>query len=134
MKWTYDILEKVVRQVQCLPGWHFRLKEEDGAVRLVIRVAGYDSAIPAELRPYTVDHFFPAPQAEYNEKSWRRWVFECCRRVMNHEIGEWMRFGAERPFAPMHGPGEDPYTVHEIRTEIDALTTQDGSIREPYGP
>ncbi len=30
----------------------------------------------------------------------------------------------------MHGPGEDPYTVHEIRSEEDALTTQNGSLRE----
>lgn len=29
-------------------------------------------------------------------------------------------------------PGEDPYTVHEYRPEVDALTTQDGSIRTPY--
>ena len=51
---------------------------------------------------------------------------------MNHEIGESLRFGPGevRPFVPMHGPGEDPYTVHEWRPESDALTTQDGSLRE----
>jgi len=50
---------------------------------------------------------------------------------MNHEIGEWLRFGDTRPFLPLHGPGEDPYTVHEYRPVADALTTQDGSMREP---
>ena len=55
-----------------------------------------------------------------------------CRRVENHELGEWFRIGDERPFAPLHGPGEDPYTVHEYRREADALTTQDGSTRQPY--
>lgn len=132
MKWTYDILDKVVREAKCKPGWSFRLVTEDDAVRLVIRVAGYNSEVPDALVPYTVDHYHPAPQAEFNEKTWRRWVLEQCRRVENHELGEWLRWGSERPFSPMHGPGEDPYTVHEIRPFDDALTTQDGSKREPY--
>lgn len=83
-------------------------------------------------RELMVNHFFPVPEATYNETSWRRWIFECCRRVENHELGEWFRDGAERPFSPLHGPGEDPYTVHEYRPAVDALTTQDGSTREPY--
>jgi hypothetical protein len=86
----------------------------------------------------------PVPTATYNEKTWKRWIYEQCRRVENHEIGEWLRWpkaddihrltGAavpyERPFAPMHGPGEDPYTVHELRDESDARVTQNGSMRE----
>ncbi len=59
-------------------------------------------------------------------------MFERCRGVENHELGEWFRIGSEWPFAPLHGPGEDPYTVHEFRHADDALTTQDGSIRQPY--
>lgn len=129
---SYDVLERVVSQVKCKPGWSFRLVWQDGALRLVIRVPGYDSAQPDNLRRFTVDHFHPAPLATFNEKTWRRWVFEQCRRVENHELGEWFRIGAERPFAPLHGPGEDPYTVHEFRPEGDALTTQDGSMRSPY--
>jgi hypothetical protein len=80
----------------------------------------------------TVSHFFPVPEATYNEATWRRWIFECCRGVENHEMGEWFRDGDERPFSPLHGPGEDPYTVHEFRPVADMLTTQDGSMREPY--
>jgi hypothetical protein len=129
---THDVLRQLVSNALCKPGWSFRLKDEDGALRLVIQVAGYDSSKPDDLIPWTVNHFFPVPTATYNEKSWRRWIFEMCRRVENHELGEWFRIGSERPFSPLHGPGEDPYTVHEFRPEIDALTTQDGSIREPY--
>lgn len=68
----------------------------------------------------------------FNAKSWRRWIFEQCLRTEIHELGENLRFGKEqlRPFAPMHGPGEDPYTIHEIRSEMDALTTQDGTLRK----
>jgi hypothetical protein len=81
---------------------------------------------------FTVSHFFPVPEATYNEASWRRWIFDRCLSVESHEMGEWFRDGDERPFSPLHGPGEDPYTVHEFRPISDALTTQDGSMREPY--
>lgn len=129
---THDILGQLVMQAQCKPGWSFRLKHEDNALRLVVRVAGFDSSLPDNLVPKTIDHYFPVPTATYNERSWRRWMFEVCRRVENHELGEWFRIGSDRPFAPLHGPGEDPYTVHEYRPVTDALTTQDGSMREPY--
>jgi len=129
---THHILNSVVARARCLPGWSFRttIDDNENAV-LVIRVSGHNSATPDDLKQYTIDHYFPLPMACYNEASWRRWVFEMCRRVMNHEIGEWLRFGDTRPFLPLHGPGEDPYTVHEYRPVADALTTQDGSMREP---
>jgi hypothetical protein len=50
--------------------------------------------------------------------------------VENHELGEWFKVDDERPFAPLHAPGEDPYTVHEFREEVDRRTTQDGSVRD----
>jgi hypothetical protein len=84
-------------------------------------------------REFSVSHFFPVPEATYGHNAWRRWIFECCRGVENHELGEWFRDGSERPFSPLHGPGELPYVVHEFRPSVDALTTQDGSIRKPYG-
>lgn len=123
---TFDTLRELVSRVKCKPGWSFRLMDEGGALRLIITVAGFDSY--DETKPLTVAHFFPVPYATYNEKSWRRWIFEMCRRVENHELGEWFRVGDERHFSPMHGPGEDPYTVHEFRDEVDARTMQDGSI------
>src|SRR6266403_5223866 len=126
---TFDILGRIVSETKCKPGWSFSLVNEVGAMRLVIRIAGvynYDHS-----RPFTVDHYHPVPITTFNEKSWRRWIFEQCLRTMNHEIGESLRFGQTeiRPFAPMHGPGEDPSTVHEVRTETAALTTQDGRLR-----
>jgi hypothetical protein len=129
---THDVLRALVSRVRCKPGWFFWLKDEDGALRLVIRVVGLDSSRPDEKVPMTIDHYFPVPTATYNERTWRRWVFERCRGVENHEMGEWFRVGSEWPFAPLHGPGEYPYTVHEFRPAEDALTTQDGSMRQPY--
>ena len=127
---TFDLLDRIVRETKCKPGWSFRLIDEDGAKRLVINIEGtdnYDSS-----REMFVRHYHPVPITTYNEKSWRRWIFEQCIRTMHHELGESLRFGPDevRPFAPMHGPGEDPYTVHEWRPETDALTTQNGSLRE----
>lgn len=121
---TFDVLQTVVSKIKCKPDWTFRLVCEDGAMRLVISVTGPDAR---EERDITISHFFPVPTATYNEKTWRRWVFEQCRRVENHELGEWFMVDGERPFAPLHGPGEDPYTVHEFRDEFDARIRQDGS-------
>lgn len=127
---TFDILERVIDETKCKPGWFFWLADEDGAKRLVITIKGVNNY--DQTQPYTVSHYHPVPTTTYNAKSWRRWIFEQCIRTMNHEIGESLRFGPDevRPFAPMHGPGEDPYTVHEWRPESDALTIQDGSLRE----
>jgi hypothetical protein len=129
---TFDVLRKVVDEAKCFPNWEFKLvADEHGALSLVVMVDGHNNYDPEE--PFNVGHWHPVPIATYNEKTWRRWVYEQCRRVMNHEIGESLRFGTDaepiRPFAPMHGPGEDPYTVHEVRSEIDALTTQSGRLR-----
>jgi hypothetical protein len=129
---THPVLAELVTKVRCKPGWYFNLAEETGDLRLVITVAGQDSY--TEHQRLRVAHLFPVPMATYNEKSWQRWIFEMCRRVENHELGEWFRVGEKRPFAPLHGPGEDPYTVHEFRDKVDAQTLQDGSVSEKVVP
>lgn len=125
---TFDILERVVSEAKCKPGWMFRLVDEDGVKVLKIRmlndVDNYDHS-----KPFAPNHCHIVPVTTYNEQSWRRWVFEQCMRTMTHEISEALNFNGVRPFAPMHGPGEDPYTVHEIRPEADVLTTQSGALR-----
>lgn len=124
---TYDILRQVVMQAECKPGWRFMLVNDDGALSLYIQISDVNNYDHSE--PWIVNHVHPVPLTTFNEKSWRRWVYEQCMRTMTHEIGEALNFDGVRPFAPMHGPGEDPYVVHEIRPEADALTTQDGSVR-----
>jgi hypothetical protein len=123
---TFPVLVNLISKVKCKPGWTFGWHPEDDTFRLVITVPGFNSYHPENK--LTVSHFFPVPTTTYNEKTWRRWIFEMCRRVENHELGEWFQIDGIRPFAPLHGPGEDPYTVHEFRNETDAQTTQDGSI------
>ncbi len=123
---TFEILAGLVEKTKCKLGWKFCLEDEEDALRLVISVPGFNSYKPEW--PLTVNHYFPVPIATYNEKTWRRWMFEMCLRLENHEMGEWFMVDGERPFAPLHSPGEDPYTVHEFRDEVDARTLQDGSI------
>lgn len=131
---THALLLQIVENTKCMPGWSFELRssKDDIFPKLVISVNGRNSAKPHLPENITVQHLFPIPEATYNEASWRRWIFECCRGVMNHELGEWFRVRGERPFQPLHGPGENPYVVHEFRPMVDALTTQNGSVREPY--
>ena len=129
---TYDLLASIVAETKCKPGWKFTLIDEDGAKRLRITLDTTDNYDPDD-GGYRINHFQPVPAGvTYNGNTWRRWILEQCIRAMTHELSEALRFGPEerRPFAPMHGPGEDPYTIHEIRSEIDALTTQDGSLRK----
>lgn len=126
---TFDLLGQIVQKVTCKKGWSFWLQEtESEGLRLVIRVEGTNSFHPEQQ--LNVLHFFPVPFATYNEATWRRWIFDCCRGVENHELGEWFKVDGHRPFAPLHGPGENPYVVHEFRPEIDARTVQDGSVIE----
>lgn len=129
---THEILADLIARVRCKLGWSFSFHGVQGGEgkRLVITVAGYNSTDYPHHTPLTVRHFFPIPDSTYNEKTWRRWIFECCRGVETHELGEWFVVNGERPFAPLHGPGENPYLVHEYRPEIDARTVQDGSIRD----
>lgn len=126
---TYDILERVVESARCKPGWKFFLADgEDNSKVLIIQIDGVNNYDHSQ--PFIVNHVHPVPATTFNEQSWRRWMFDQCMRTMTHEIGESLNFDGVRPFAPMHGPGEDPYTLHEFRPEIDFLTTQKGTIRE----
>jgi hypothetical protein len=125
---TFDVLTDLVSRTRCKPGWRFCLLEENGALRLVITVSGPNAANTTEM--ITISHFFPVPLASYNEKTWRRWMFERCRGVENHELGEWFKVDGEQPFGPMHAPGEDPYTIHEFRDDLDRRIVQDGSVRD----
>lgn len=125
---THDILRTLVDRVECKPGWSFRIVNQEGFLSLVITIEGTDTYKRA--KELWVSHWYPVPEATYNEQSWLRWIFERCRGVENHELGEWFKIDNRRPFAPCHGPGEDPYVLHDYRDKRDAQILQDGSIAE----
>lgn len=124
---TFDVLRALVDRVTCKPGWTFDFTDDDEGFRLVIWVPCEDSRSPTR-RPMAISHYFPVPTATYNERSWRRWVFECCRKLEDHELMEFFLVDGERPFAPLHYPGADPYTIHEIATDEEARTDQQGRV------
>lgn len=70
-----------------------------------------------------VAHYFPVPPATYDRRSWQRWLFNRLGDVDTHERMEDFVVAGHRPYAPSHGPGNDPYLVREIGTVADAETS-----------
>ncbi len=62
----------------------------------------------------------PVPPAAYNERSWKRWLFEQILLVERHEAAEFFQVDGDRPFAPYHHDGNDPYIVFELSTEAES--------------
>jgi len=90
--------------------------------RLSCRLRGYNSYKSADGETYRVNHYFIVPAATYDERSWQRWVFDQLVLVETHEVMEFFKVDKHRPFAPNHGPGRNPYVIHERGTEKDART------------
>jgi hypothetical protein len=111
---------------------------------LVVQRAGPDSYEPQNM--LRVNHYFPVPPATYDERSWRRWLFDRLGDVDTHERcedfilvhraeGGYIKADGshadelhERPYAPSHGPGNDPYLVREIGTTTDRRTSFRGLL------
>jgi hypothetical protein len=134
------------------PGWSFKFVPDLGrdfepddhrherppigrGATLVITSLTYNSyseyaanAIP----DYRVNHYKIIPAATFNRNAWKRWILDQCIEVEIHEACEFARFigvdGDERPFAPLHGPGENPYTIHEFSTEEQRRTSFRGEM------
>lgn len=133
-----DSLAGLVGRLQYRPGWRFSLEdvdrdEVDGLVvgkglTFVVRTHGINSYRPSDTVPYAVLHYFIVPAATYDERAWRRWLFDRIVDVEVHEAMEFFRIDKHRPFAPNHGPGRSPYTVHERGTEEDAHTRFTGDV------
>ena len=111
---------------------------------LVVQRCGPDSYKPDRI--LRVNHYFPVPPATYDRRSWQWWLFEMIGKVELHErmenfiivhkvpggyvtaTGEHVDERRERPYAPAHGPGNDPYLVLDYGTEIDRRTSFRGEL------
>lgn len=125
------------------PGRH---SGESRGLTLVVTRVGPDSYHPERI--IAVNHLFAVPPATYNEQSWMRWLFDRLGSVDDHERMEdfviieaseprsasELKRGADghetRPFAPLHGPGWDPYLITVIRTETDQRTSFRGDVND----
>jgi hypothetical protein len=114
------------------PGWLVTLMDIDRGqgcrgLTVVVHVKAPDSYHPE--RSIHVNHMFPVPPAAYDARSWRRWLFEQIRLVDLHELMEGFVINGVRPYAPSHGPGNDPYMVREVGTDEDQRTSFLGVLR-----
>lgn len=144
------VLFELVGQLGYRPGWTFALKDHDRGqgsqgLTLIITTLGYNAYHVEEGEHYRVNHFMPVPPAAYDARSWRRWLLEQCMLVDRHEACEFFRIERhgefhladgtptdtliDRPYAPSHGPGNDPYLIREVGTQEDRETSFRGDRR-----
>jgi len=121
-------------------GWRVSLAHIDrgqgskGLTLIVLRV-GPDTYHPERI--LRVNHYFPVPAAAYDARSWQRWLFDRLGDVDTHERMENFILhdtpeseNVTRPYAPSHGPGNDPYIVREVGTIEDQRTSYRGELAD----
>lgn len=118
-------------QIVYKKGWSFTLDDMDRGqgsegLTLVIRIDCTDSYHPERIR--SVLHYMLVPPAAFDGRSWRRWLFEQILLVERHEAMEFFTVDGAKPFAPSHGPGNDPYMLREVGTVDDARTSSSGVL------
>lgn len=126
-------LAELVEEGGYRPGWRAYLRDLDRGqgskgLTLVIETLGYNSYHPELGETYRVRHYMPVPPAAFDRRSWQRWLFEQFLLIERHEACEFFTVAGQRPYAPSHGPGNDPYIVREIGTELDARTSFRGTV------
>lgn len=130
---TLHLLEDLVSRITYKEGWHFRFEpnfdrgQDSRGPTVVIRI-DVPNSYASEQR-FVVNHYMIVPDASYNVRSWRRWLFEQVLLVERHEAMEFFKIDESRPFAPNHGPGNDPYFIFELGTVEDAQETSAGTAR-----
>jgi hypothetical protein len=134
-------LEDLVAVTEFRPGWTVRLYANyprdypngdqsqpafGHGTTLVITADTVNSYPPHD--PIRVRHLFVVPAATYNRASWQRWLFEQFVLVDRHETMEFFTVDGEKPYAPNHGPGCDPYIVHDLATDEQRRTSFRGEL------
>lgn len=132
-----NILESLVARCKYRPGWRLALSDRargQGSVGLTLAVwiVAPDTYHPE--KEITVVHYFIVPAAAYDERSWQRWLFEQLLLVERHEACEFFQIDEVRPYAPHHGPGQDPYIVFERGTDQEVRTSYLGETRGTDDP
>lgn len=125
-------LGDLVRGLRYKQGWSFSLEDLDrgqGSVglTLVVRVTTTNSYPPHQT--IRIAHYFPVPPAAYTVTSWRRWLLDQVLLVERHEACEFFELDGEKPYAPNHGPGEDPYRITELTTDEARRTSFRGEVK-----
>lgn len=124
----FDLVDKLRYKA----GWTFNLHDIDRGqdcigLTLCILIETPNSYNPEQLRQ--VMHYMQVPAAAYNEQSWRHWLLEQVLLVERHETLEFFEIDGVKPYAPNHGPGNDPYIVFELTTDLDRRTQFTGEVK-----
>jgi hypothetical protein len=125
------LLRGLIGGLEYKAGWSFSLEDINRGqgskgLTLIIKISGPDSYHPE--RNISVKHFMIVPAAGYDGRSWQRWLFDQILLVERHEACEFFQIGYQRPYAPSHGPGNDPYLIRETGSELDAATSFRGDV------
>jgi hypothetical protein len=131
------ILANLVEKTKYRDGWEFYLMNRDRGqgskgLTLAIYVTCVDTYQPD--KQIRIVHYFIVPAAAYDERSWRRWLFEQILLVERHEAAEFFQIDGKRPYAPNHGPGNDPYIIFEEGTLQEKRTDYLGNQRDTDAP
>jgi hypothetical protein len=126
------LLKFLVENLKYKKGWDFYLVDHydrgqgSKGLTLQISIATPDSYHPEKM--IRVNHLFPVIPAAYDRRSWQRWLFDQILLVERHEACEFFSILDDKPYAPSHGPGNDPYLVRELGTNEDQRTSFRGEI------
>jgi len=137
---SLETLRSLVDRLTYMQGWEFKLRENmnrgqgSKGTTLVIYVTCLDSTDPEGEEVIQVAHYMLVPPASYNERSWRRWLFDQILLVERHEAMEFFKIDGKPAYPPAHGPGNDPYLVLEYGTAADAETDFNGVRHEGTQP
>jgi hypothetical protein len=127
-----DLLAALVDQLAYKRGWRFALVDGydrgQGSIglTLIIGIVAPDSS--DQDRTICVDHLMPVPPAAYEERSWRDWLFDQILLVEQHEAAEFFMLGNDKPYAPLHQPGSNPYMRVEKATDVELRTSFRGVV------
>lgn len=127
-------LADLVDKCKYRPNWTIILRskldrgQDSNGLTLIVTTVGYDTYHPEKGETYRVRHFFPVPPAAYDRRSWQRWLLEQFLLIERHEACEFFQIDGERPYAPHHGPGNDPYIIFDHGTELDVRTKFTGEV------
>lgn len=134
-------LYQLINSIRYKKGWRFTLYDdylrdppsthsgESRGLTLSILIDTPDSYHPENM--IRVQHLFPVPPATYNHESWQRWLLDRILQVEQHEACEFFTITEPeliKPFAPLHGPGEDPYRIVEYATNKQRRTSFQGKV------
>jgi hypothetical protein len=136
-----EALHDLVGRLEYRRGWSFALADIDrgqGSAGLTLMITIHTADSYDQDKRRSVVHYMPVPPAAFDVRSWQRWLFEQVLLVERHEAMEFFTIhvtpeSAEftKPFAPSHGPGNDPYLVRELGTDLDRRTSFTGEVNPP---